>query len=114
MPVARNTPPARAQRPRRPPQPLCTPLGHRPGAQTTRYMTFILRSHARSTRQSDTLASCGLVAELEALSLAEMARAEGWAKITPGSDTPPRTRLIRVPRRDRQPKRPKPLGDQPA
>jgi len=55
-----------------------------------------------------------LAAELEALSLAEMARAEGWAKITPGSDTPPRTRLIRVPRRDRQPKRPKPLGDQPA
>ena len=30
-----------------------------------------------------------LAAELEALSLAEMARAEGWAKITPGTRRPP-------------------------
>jgi hypothetical protein len=30
-----------------------------------------------------------LAAELEALSLAEMARAEGWAKITPGTPAPP-------------------------
>jgi hypothetical protein len=52
-----------------------------------------------------------LIADLEALSLAEMAKAEGWAAITPGTDTPPRTRLIRVPRRDKQPE---PLGDQPA
>ena len=33
-----------------------------------------------------------LAAELEALSLAEMARAEGWATITPGTPAPPRTR----------------------
>ncbi len=33
-----------------------------------------------------------LAAELEAVSLAEMARAEGWAKITPGTPAPPRTR----------------------
>jgi hypothetical protein len=33
-----------------------------------------------------------LAAEPEALSLAEMARAEGWAKITPGTPAPPRPR----------------------
>jgi hypothetical protein len=52
-----------------------------------------------------------LTAELEALSLAEMARAEGWATITPGTSAPPRTRLIRAP------KPPEPLitpGNQPA
>ena len=32
-----------------------------------------------------------LTAELQALSLAEMARAEGWATITPGTPAPPRT-----------------------
>ena len=32
-----------------------------------------------------------LTAELEAVSLAEMARAEGWAKITPGTPAPTRT-----------------------
>ena len=37
-----------------------------------------------------------LAAELEALSLAEMARAEGWAKITPGTQAPARTKLARV------------------
>ena len=39
-----------------------------------------------------------LAAELEALSLAEMARAEGWATITPGTQAPARTKLARVPR----------------
>ena len=38
-----------------------------------------------------------LAAELEALSLAEMARAEGWATITPGTQAPARTKLARVP-----------------
>jgi hypothetical protein len=52
-----------------------------------------------------------LAAELEALSLHEMAQAEGWATITPGTQAPPRTRPIRGPNH------PKPLktpGDQPA
>ena len=52
-----------------------------------------------------------LAAELEALSLTEMARAEGWATITPGTQAPPRTKLARVPN---QPKPPKTPGDQPA
>ena len=52
-----------------------------------------------------------LTAELEALSLAEMARAEEWAKITPGTSTPPRTRLIRAPKPPEPPITP---GDQPA
>ena len=38
-----------------------------------------------------------LAAELQALSLKEMARAEGWATITPGSQAPPRTRPVRGP-----------------
>ena len=53
-----------------------------------------------------------LAAELEALSLQEMARAEGWATITPGSQAPARTKLIRVP--NPQPITPKTPGDQPA
>jgi hypothetical protein len=52
-----------------------------------------------------------LAAELEALSLREMARAEGWAKITPGSAAPARTRLVRAPK---PPKPPETPGDQPA
>jgi hypothetical protein len=39
-----------------------------------------------------------LTAELQALSLEEMARAEGWATITPGTQAPARTKLIRVPK----------------
>ena len=39
-----------------------------------------------------------LAAELEALSLTEMARAEGWATITPGTQAPPRTRPVRATR----------------
>ena len=49
-----------------------------------------------------------LAAELEALSLREMARAEGWTKITPGTQAPPRTRPVRGPN---QPKTPKTPGD---
>jgi hypothetical protein len=52
-----------------------------------------------------------LAAELEALSLQEMARAEGWATITPGSAAPARTRLARAPK---PPKPPETPGDQPA
>jgi hypothetical protein len=54
-----------------------------------------------------------LAAELQAISLKEMARAEGWAKITPGTQTPPRTRPVRGPNPN-YPKPPKTLGDQPA
>jgi hypothetical protein len=49
-----------------------------------------------------------LTADLEALSLQEMARAEGWAKVTPGSAAPPRTRPAR------SPNHPKTLGDRPS
>jgi hypothetical protein len=52
-----------------------------------------------------------LAAELEALSLKEMARAEGWAKITPGTQAPPRTRPVRGPNHPKPPKTP---GDQSA
>ena len=52
-----------------------------------------------------------LTAELQALSLEEMARAEGWATITPGTHAPPRTKLARVPNPPIPPKTP---GDQPA
>ena len=52
-----------------------------------------------------------LTAELQALSLEEMARAEGRAKITPGTQAPARTKLARVPK---QPIPPKTPGDQPA
>jgi hypothetical protein len=54
-----------------------------------------------------------LAAELHALSLKEMARAEGWAKITPGTPAPPRTRPVRGPNPN-YPKPPKTPGDQPA
>lgn len=55
-----------------------------------------------------------LAAELEALSLEEMARAEGWATITPGTPAPPRTRQVRGPNPPKTPKPPKTPGDQPA
>ena len=54
-----------------------------------------------------------LAAELQALSLKEMARAEGWATITPGTPAPPRTRPVRGPNPN-YPKPPKTPGDQPA
>ena len=52
-----------------------------------------------------------LAAELEALSIEEMARTEGWTKTTPGTQAPARTRLVRVPK---QPMTPKTPGYQPA
>ena len=52
-----------------------------------------------------------LAAELEALSLEEMARAEGWTTITPGSRASASTKLTRTPKHPRPPKTP---GDQPA
>ena len=52
-----------------------------------------------------------LAAELEALSLAEMAAAENWDTITPGTPAPARTKLARVPKHATTPKTP---GDQPA
>lgn len=52
-----------------------------------------------------------LAAELEALSLTEMARAESWEKITPGTQAPARTKLARVPKPPITRKTP---GDQPA
>jgi hypothetical protein len=54
-----------------------------------------------------------LAAELEALSLKEMARAEGWSKITPGTPAPPRTRPVRGPNPNYR-KPPKTPGDQSA
>jgi hypothetical protein len=50
-----------------------------------------------------------LTAELQTLSLHEMARAEGWATITPGTQAPARTKLVRVPKPPITPKTP---GDQ--
>jgi hypothetical protein len=52
-----------------------------------------------------------LAAQLEALSLQEMAQAEGWTKITPGTQAPPRTRPVRGPNHPKPPKTP---GDRPA
>ena len=52
-----------------------------------------------------------LAAELEALSIEEMARTEAWTKTTPGTQAPARTRLVRVPK---QPMTPKTPGYQPA
>ena len=52
-----------------------------------------------------------LAAELEALSLEEMARAEGWATITPGTPAPPRTRPVRAPNPN-YPRPPETPGDQ--
>jgi hypothetical protein len=54
-----------------------------------------------------------LAADLHALSLKEMARAEGWANITPGTSAPPRTRPARKPNPN-YPKPPKTPGEQPA
>jgi hypothetical protein len=54
-----------------------------------------------------------LAAELEALSLQEMARAEGWATITPGTSAPPRTRPTRAPRLPEPSRPPITPGDQP-
>jgi hypothetical protein len=55
-----------------------------------------------------------LAAELENLSLQEMARAEGWTTITPGTPAPPRTRPVRGPNHPKPSEPPKTPGDQPA
>lgn len=55
--------------------------------------------------------SRALTAELQALSLEEMTRAEGWATITPGTQAPSHTKLAWVPNHPKPPETP---GDQPA
>ena len=94
------------------------PALHGPYIQWTR--TVNGRRHRTLTQaQYDTYASWlanarqlrTLAAELEALSLTEMARAERWATITPGTPAPPRTRPVRGPNHPKPPETP---GDQSA
>jgi len=93
------------------------PALHGPYIQWTRTVKGKTVTRILTPAQYDTYASWfasarrlrELAAELEALSLAEMARAEGWAKITPGTPAPPRTRPVRGPN---APRTPKTLGDQ--
>lgn len=77
--------------------------GARPPAQYQAYAPWF--ANARRLRE--------LAAELEALSLDEIARAEGWATITPGTAAPPRTRPVRGPNSN-YPRPPETPGDQPA
>jgi hypothetical protein len=93
------------------------PALHGPYIQWTRTVNGKTVTRTLTQAQYDTYASWfanarrlrTLAAELEALSLREMARAEGWAKITPGTQAPPRTRPVRRPN---PPKPPKTPGDQ--
>jgi hypothetical protein len=95
------------------------PALHGPYIQWTRTVHGKTVTRTLTQAQYDTYASWfadarrlrTLAAELEALSLREMARAEGWATITPGTPAPPRTRPVRGPDRPKPPKTP---GDQPA
>ena len=95
------------------------PALHGPYIQWTRTVHGKTVTRTLTQAQHDTYASWfanarrlrALTAELEALSLAEMARAENWDKITPGTLAPARTKLVRVPK---QPITPKTPGDQPA
>jgi hypothetical protein len=95
------------------------PALHGPYIQWTRTVNGKTVTRTLTQAQYDTYASWfanarqlrTLAAELEALSLQEMARTEGWAKITPGTRAPPRTRPVRGPT---PPKPPKTPGDQPA
>ncbi|MGO8726723.1 MAG: DUF6788 family protein [Streptosporangiaceae bacterium] len=95
------------------------PALHGPYIQWTRTVNGKTVTRILTPAQYDTYAPWfasarrlrALAAELEALSLAEMARAEGWTKITPGTQAPPRTRPVRGPNHPRPPKTP---GDQPA
>jgi len=80
------------------------------GKTVTRLLTPA-RHQACAPRLASARRLRALTAELQALSLAEMARAEGWATITPGTQAPPRTKLARVPNPPIPPKTP---GDQPA
>jgi len=92
------------------------PALHGPYIQWTRTVKGKTVTRTLTQAQYDAYASWftsartlrALVAELEALSLKEMARAEGWAKITPGTAAPPRTRPVRAPN---YPKAPKTPGD---
>ena len=92
---------------------------HGPYIQWTRTVNGKTVTRTLTQAQYDTYASWlanarrlrTLAAELEALSLKEMARAEQWATITPGTQAPPRTRPVRGPNRPESPKTP---GDQSA
>ena len=95
------------------------PSLHGPYIQWTRTVNGKTVTRTLTQAQYDTYASWfasarrlrTLAAELEALSLKEMARAERWATITPGTQAPPRTRPVRRPN---HPKLPKTPGDQSA
>jgi hypothetical protein len=97
------------------------PALHGPYIQWTRTVNGKTITRTLTQAQYDTYAPWfantrklrALAAELQALSLHELGRAEGWAKITPGNQTPPRTRPVRGPNPN-YPKPPKTLGDQPA
>ena len=95
------------------------PVLHGPYIQWTRTVNGKTVTRRLTQAQYDTYAGWfanarrlrALTAELQTLSLKEMAQAEGWATITPGSPAPPRTRPVRAPN---HPKTPKTPGDQPA
>jgi hypothetical protein len=95
------------------------PALHGPYIQWTRTVNGKTVTRTLTPAQYQTYASWfanarrlrALTAELEALSIEEMARTEGWTKTTPGTQAPARTKLARVPN---QPITPKTPGDQPA
>ena len=95
------------------------PSLHGPYIQWTRTVNGKTVTRTLTQAQYDTYASWlanarrlrTLAAELEALSLKEMARAEGWTTITPGTRAPPRTRPVRGPNHPKPPETP---GDQSA
>ena len=95
------------------------PSLHGPYIQWTRTVNGKTVTRTLTQAQYETYASWfanarrlrALAAELEALSIEEMARTEGWTKTTPGTQAPARTRLARVPE---QPMTPKTPGDRPA
>ena len=95
------------------------PAQHGPYIQWTRTVNGKTVTRTLTQAQYETYASWfanarrlrTLADELEALSLQEIARAEGWAKINPGTQAPPRTRPVRGPNPAKAPKTP---GDQPA
>jgi hypothetical protein len=90
------------------------PALHGPYIQWTRTVNGKTVTRTLTQAQYDTYASWfanarrlrNLAAELEALSLREIAQAEGWATITPGTQAPPRTRPVRGPNHPRPPKTP--------
>ncbi len=97
------------------------PALHGPYIQWTRTVNGKTVTRTLTPAQYQTYASWfanarqlrALTAELQALSLKEIARAEGWAKPTPGTPAPPRTRPVRGPNPN-YPKPPETPGDQPA